>query len=50
MTADTVEGSDLIEAIEGLVIIISPKTYKLIPEVSISYVDDSGRKGLNYEL
>jgi Fe-S cluster assembly iron-binding protein IscA len=45
LTADTVDEFDLLEEIDGLIIIISPETYELVGEVTISYVDDDGRRG-----
>ncbi|MBA4396779.1 MAG: hypothetical protein C0394_05285 [Syntrophus sp. (in: bacteria)] len=45
MIAATAEEHDLIEEIDGLIILMGPAIYKLVGEVSISYVDDSARKG-----
>jgi Fe-S cluster assembly iron-binding protein IscA len=43
--AGTIQATDLIQELDGLTFIINPETYKLIGEVTISYVDEMGRKG-----
>lgn len=40
-----VREKDLIFELEGLTFLISPETYELAGEISISYVDEAGRKG-----
>ena len=45
IAADKAEGHDLIEEMDELTILMNPASYELVGEVSISYVDDSGRKG-----
>lgn len=45
LIANTAEEADLIESVEDLTIRISPDTYKLAGNVSISYVDDAQKKG-----
>ena len=42
---DTILESDLIQEFDGLKFVIDPETYQLVGEVTISCVDDLGRKG-----
>lgn len=49
IAADEAEAHDLIEEIDGLTIAMCPATHKLVGEVSISYIDDSERKGFVLE-
>jgi Fe-S cluster assembly iron-binding protein IscA len=42
---DTAHESDLVEEVDGLTFVISPETYDLVGEVTISYRDEAGRKG-----
>lgn len=49
IAAEAAEAHDLIEEIDGLTIAMSPATHQLVGDVSISYVDDSDRKGFLLE-
>ncbi len=42
---DEVRESDLIEKIDGLTFVMSPDLNSLAGEVTISYVDEAGKKG-----
>jgi Fe-S cluster assembly iron-binding protein IscA len=42
---DTILGTDFILESDGLKFVMGPKTYELVGEVTISYVDEIGRKG-----
>lgn len=37
--------TDLKLELDGLTLVINPETYQLVGEVTISYVDEMGRKG-----
>jgi len=43
LMVDTVRESDLVEELEGLTLVISPETYELVGEVTISCAGDAGR-------
>lgn len=45
IAAGEAEEHDLLEEIDGLSIAMSPATHQLVGDVSVSYVDDSDRKG-----
>jgi Fe-S cluster assembly iron-binding protein IscA len=45
LSVDEVHESDLVQELDGLTFIVSPETYELTGEVTISYVDDSEQKG-----
>ncbi len=45
LSADRIRESDLISEIEGLTFVISPEVYELTGDVTISYADETGRKG-----
>jgi Fe-S cluster assembly iron-binding protein IscA len=45
LVSNAAEELDLIESVEDLTIRMSPDTYKLVGNVSISYVDDAPKKG-----
>lgn len=45
LRADTVLDGDLSLLDDGLTFVINPATYELVGEVTISYVDEMGRKG-----
>jgi iron-sulfur cluster insertion protein len=45
LSVDAVRESDLIERLDDLMFVISPQIHELVGEVTIAYVDDSGRKG-----
>jgi len=42
---DEIQENDLIQEIEGLTFVINPEIYELVGEVTISYVDENGKKG-----
>jgi Fe-S cluster assembly iron-binding protein IscA len=42
---DTILETDLIQEFDDLKFVIDPETYQLVGEVTISCVDDMGRKG-----
>jgi len=45
LRADTILKSDLTMESDGVTFVISPETYQLVGEVTISYKDEKGRKG-----
>lgn len=45
LSVDDVRESDLIVIAEGLTFVISPETYELAGDITISFVDEAGRKG-----
>jgi len=45
LSLDHIREDDLAAEIEGLVFVINPDIYRLVGEVTISHVDDNGRKG-----
>jgi len=45
LSVDTAHESDLVEEVDGLTFVISPETYDLVGEVTISYRDEAERKG-----
>jgi Fe-S cluster assembly iron-binding protein IscA len=45
LRADTILETDLTLELDGLTFVINPETYQLVGEVTISYVDERGRKG-----
>ena len=45
LRADTIFETDLTLELDGLTLVINPETYQLVGEVTISYVDEMGRKG-----
>lgn len=45
LSVDSIRESDLIEEVDGLTFVISPEVYQLIGNVTISYTDETGRKG-----
>lgn len=45
LRADTVRDTDLIQESDDLKFVISTETHQLVGEVTISYVDELGRKG-----
>jgi Fe-S cluster assembly iron-binding protein IscA len=42
---DEIRENDLIQEIEGLTFVISREVYELVGEVTISYIDEKGKKG-----
>ena len=49
LCADDSREEDFIEEIEGLTFIINPKTYDLAGNITISYIDEPGRKGFRIQ-
>ena len=45
LSLNNIREPDLIQEVEGLTLIMSPEIYQLVGEVTISYVDEIGRKG-----
>ena len=45
LSVDTIRESDLIQELDGLTFVISPETHQLVGDVTISYVEETGRKG-----
>ena len=45
LRTDTILEADLTLELDGLTFVINPETYQLLGEVTISYVDDKGKKG-----
>jgi Fe-S cluster assembly iron-binding protein IscA len=45
LRVDAVRENDLVQEAEGLTLVMSPETSRLAGEVTISHVDDGGRKG-----
>ena len=45
LSVDTVRESDLVEELDGLTFVISPETYDLVGDITISYRDDAGSEG-----
>ena len=45
LLADTMLETDLKMESDGLTFVINPETYQLVGEVTISHVDEMGRKG-----
>jgi Fe-S cluster assembly iron-binding protein IscA len=44
---DVALDTDLTEKIDGLTFVISPETYKLVGDVTISYIDEISKKGFS---
>jgi Fe-S cluster assembly iron-binding protein IscA len=45
LSLDEIRENDLIQEIEGLTFVISREVYELVGEVTISYIDEKGKKG-----
>jgi Fe-S cluster assembly iron-binding protein IscA len=45
LSVDQLRASDLIEEADGLQFVMSPETYQLVGEVTISFVDDKEKRG-----
>lgn len=45
LSVDTIRESDLIQELDGLTFVISPETHQLVGDVTISCVEEIGRKG-----
>jgi hypothetical protein len=42
---DQLRPSDLVEEVDGLQFVMSPETYQLVGEVTISFLDEEGKRG-----
>jgi Fe-S cluster assembly iron-binding protein IscA len=42
---DNICESDLVEEAEGLTFVIDPEVYQLVGDITISYIDEIGKKG-----
>jgi Fe-S cluster assembly iron-binding protein IscA len=47
LSVDQLRTADLIEEVDGLQFTMSPETYQLVGEVTISFVDEQGKKGFS---
>jgi len=45
LSVDTIHESDLVQELDGLTFVVSPETHHLVGDVTISYLEESGRKG-----
>jgi len=45
LSVNNIRESDLIQEVEGLTFIMTPEIHQLVGEVTISYVDEIGKKG-----
>jgi Fe-S cluster assembly iron-binding protein IscA len=45
LSVDQMRASDLIEEVDGLQFVMSPETYQLVGEVTISFVDEKEKRG-----
>lgn len=45
LSVDSIRESDLIEEVDGLTFVIGREVHQLVGDVSISYTDETGRKG-----
>ena len=45
LSVDQMRASDLIEEVDGLQFVMSPETYQLVGEVTISFVDEREKRG-----
>ncbi len=45
LSVDTVRAADLVQKVDGLQFVMSPETYQLVGEVTISFVDEKGKRG-----
>jgi Fe-S cluster assembly iron-binding protein IscA len=45
LSVDTVRPADLVEEIDGLQFTMSPETYQLVGDVTISFVDEKDKQG-----
>ncbi len=45
LSVDQLRPSDLVEEVDGLQLVMSPETYQLVGEVTISFVDEEGKRG-----
>jgi Fe-S cluster assembly iron-binding protein IscA len=45
LSVDDIRESDLIQEVDGLTFVISPEVHQMVGDVTISYIDEIGRKG-----
>jgi len=45
LSLDTVRAADLVQEVDGLQFVMSPETYQLVGEVTISFVDEREKRG-----
>ena len=45
LSVDSIRKPDLIEEVDGLTFVIDPEVYQLVGDITISYIDEIGRKG-----
>jgi len=45
LSVDQMRASDLVEEVDGLQFVMSPETYQLVGEVTISFVDEREKRG-----
>ena len=45
LSVDSIREPDLIEEVDGLTFVIDPEVYQLVGNITISYIDEIGRKG-----
>lgn len=45
LSVDAIRESDLVQELDGLTFVISPETHHVVGDVTISYVEETGRKG-----
>lgn len=47
LSLETVKEHDLVQELEGLTFVVSPETFDLAGDITISYVDDGIQKGFS---
>lgn len=45
LSVDSIREPDLIEEVDDLTFVIDPEVYQLVGDITISYIDEIGRKG-----
>jgi Fe-S cluster assembly iron-binding protein IscA len=45
LSVDTVRAADLVQEVDGLQFVMSPETYQLVGDVTISFVDEREKRG-----
>lgn len=45
LSVDTIRAADLVQEVDGLQFVMSPETYQLVGEVTISFVDEREKRG-----
>jgi len=45
LSVNSIRKPDLIEEVDGLTFVIDPEVYQLVGNITISYIDEIGRKG-----